>query len=130
MITIDGFDISTKWTLEPLYDNVNKYLMTAPSIKDRITENFEDVDGLSVLNSTAKVKEMSYTMSFLCDSFAKYNEFILYLLSHNPVNLYFSKTGLTYKLEYLSCSSFDDKVGLFSISVRENNPKDRTFLNC
>ena len=126
MITIDGFDISTKWTLEPLYDNVNKYLMTAPSIKDRITENFEDVDGLSVLNSTAKVKEMSYTMSFLCDSFAKYNEFILYLLSHNPVNLYFSKTGLTYKLEYLSCSSFDDKVGLFSISVRENNPKDRT----
>ena len=126
MITIDGFDISTKWTLEPLYDNVNKYLMTAPSIKERITENFEDVDSLSVLNSIAKVKEMSYTMSFLCDSFAKYNEFILYLLSHNPVNLYFSKTGLTYKLEYLSCSSFDDKVGLFSISVRENNPKDRT----
>ena len=126
MITVDGFDISTKWTLEPLYDNVNKYLMTAPSIKERITENFEDVDGLSVLNSMAKVKEMSYTMSFLCDSFAKYNEFILYLLSHNPVNLYFSKTGLTYKLEYLSCSSFDDKVGLFSISVRENNPKDRT----
>lgn len=126
MITVDGFDISTKWTLEPLYDNVNKYLMTAPSIKERITENFEDVDGLSVLNSIAKVKEMSYTMSFLCDSFAKYNEFILYLLAHNPVNLYFSKTGLTYKLEYLSCSSFDDKVGLFSISVRENNPKDRT----
>ena len=126
MITIDGFDIYTKWTLEPVYQGVHKVLMTAPSIKERITENYEDENGLNVLNSTAKVKEFIFTMSFFCSSFAKYNEFITYMIVHNPVNLYFDKTLLTYRLEYLSCSSFDETNGIFSVSVRENNPANRS----
>ena len=127
MITIDTFDIYQKWTLEPVFEGFYNPLILYPAIKDRIAEDFEDVDGLSVLNSEAKIKERTFNLSFFCDSYAKYYEFMTYLLEHNPILLYSSYTNQTYKLEYLSCSSFNDNgdYNTFTISVREPNPYDR-----
>ena len=128
MITVDGFDIYTKWTLEPMYEGFYNPLILYPSIKERVTEDFEDEDGLSVLDTDGKVKERTFNLSFFCDSYAKYYEFMTYMLEHNPINLYTDYTGRTYKLEYLSCSSFNDNgdYNTFTINFREPNPYDRT----
>lgn len=127
MITIDTFDIRSKWSLEPLYENFNNALMKYPSIKDRVTEDFEDEDGVSVLNSTAKIASQEVVLSFICDSYAKYLEFMEYLVAHQNVTLHSDYTGRSYILEYMSCSGFSDYeyFNTFSAKFREPNPKSR-----
>lgn len=127
MITIDGFNIKTTWSLEPLYENFNNALMKYPAIKDRVAEDFEDVDGLSVLNSTAKIASQEVSLSFICDSYSNYLTFMNYLIAHQNVTLHSDYTGQSYVLEYMSSSGFSDYeyFNTFAVKFREPNPKNR-----
>lgn len=129
-ITINDKDISSEWGLEPIYQSFNNALMKFPSVKERISESFEDEHGISVLNVPAKVKDETITVSFLCESIAKYNAFIQYLIAYRIVELRSSYIGKAYKLEYISSTEFNDYRDFctFGVRFRDNNPKLRTGL--
>mgnify|MGYP003609545526 FL=1 len=93
LITIDGYNIATQWTLAPVMDGLYQNLMKQPDIKERITNDWSDQNGLEVLIEPAKVKSNEITCSFFCDSYAKYKEFCTYLREHPIVELFTEYTG-------------------------------------
>ena len=124
MITIDGYNIKDKWTIVPIMDGVYNQLMKAPEIKERVTNDWSDQDGIEVLTETAKLKPIDMTLTFFCDSYAKYKEFCKYLRDNATVSLYCEYTGLTYILEFQRHSSFHEykEYNIFAVSFRQNNP--------
>lgn len=124
MILIDGYNIKDKWTLAPVMDCVYNQLMKAPEIKERVTNDWSDQDGIEVLTETAKVKSNDVTLSFFCDSFIKYREFLKYVIEHPIIELFVGRTGEGYFLEYQKCSSFYDyrSYNIFSFTFRQANP--------
>ena len=124
LITIDGYNIATKWTLVPVMDGLYQNLMKQPDIKERITNDWSDEDGLEVLIESAKVKSNEITCSFFCDTYAKYKEFCTYLREHPIVELFAEYTGESYFLEFLQCSSFNDHrdYNIFGVKFRQANP--------
>lgn len=129
MIAIDGKNILTEWTLEPVRDAFYNPLMRFPDLKDRITNDRPDRNGIDVLLSTPRYKEKEMSLSFFCDTYAAYKAFIAYLKAHQNVYLYDSYTDNTYTLEYLDCSSLSyyRNYSIFAIKVRENNPTSRSI---
>ena len=105
LITIDGYNIATQWTLAPVMDGLYQNLMKQPDIKDRITNDWSDQNGLEVLIEPAKVKSNEITCSFFCDTYAKYKEFCAYIREHPIIELFTEYTGESYFLEFLQCSS-------------------------
>ena len=47
MITIDGQDLKATWGIEPVYDGFYSALMKDAGMKDRITADYSDVNGLT-----------------------------------------------------------------------------------
>ena len=129
LITIDGYNIATKWTLAPVMDGLYQNLMKQPDIKDRITNDWSDKDGLEVLIEPAKVKSNEITCSFFCDTYAKYKEFCAYLREHPVVELFTEYTGESYFLEFLQCSSFNDyrDYNIFGVKFRQANPLNISY---
>ena len=124
LITIDGYNIATQWTLAPVMDGLYQNLMKQPDIKERITNDWSDKDGLEVLIEPAKVKSNEITCSFFCDTYAKYKEFCAYLREHPIIELFTEYTAESYFLEFLQCSSFNDyrDYNIFSVKFRQANP--------
>ena len=124
LITIDGYNIYDKWTLKPIMDNFYSPLMKAPDIKDRVTNDWYDENGIEVLIEPSKVKSSDITISFFCNSYIKYKEFFAYLIAHPVIEMYVGYTGEGYFLEYQKCSSFNDyrDYNIFAINFRQANP--------
>ena len=129
LITIDGYNIATQWTLAPVMDGLYQNLMKQPDIKDRITNDWSDENGLEVLIEPAKVKSNEITCSFFCDTYAKYKEFCTYLREHPIIELFTEYTGESYFLEFLQCSSFNDyrDYNIFGVKFRQANPIDTSL---
>lgn len=127
MIGIDGYNIKTTWTLEPVYEGLYNQLMKYPDLKERDTVDWTDRNGIQVLLSDARFRERELTLSFFCDTYAMYKAFIAYLKAHQNVILFDSHTDRTYTVEYMSCSSFQycRNFNIFAIKVRECNPTVR-----
>ena len=130
MVTINGNRIDEVWGLEPIYKSFNNALMKFPSIKERVSESFEDEHGIRVLNTAGKVKEENITVSFLANSIHGYNSFIQYLVTQKVVELRSSYIGKVYQLEYMASTSFNDYKTFctFGVRFRERNPRLRTGL--
>ena len=111
--------------MDGLYQN----LMKQPDIKDRITNDWSDQNGLEVLMEPAKVKSNEITCSFFCDTYAKYKEFCTYLREHPIIELFAEYTGESYFLEFLQCSSFNDyrDYNIFGVKFRQANPIDTSL---
>lgn len=129
LITIDGYNIATQWTLAPVMDGLYQNLMKQPDIKDRITNDWSDQNGLEVLIEPAKVKSNEITCSFFCDTYAKYKEFCTYLREHPIIELFAEYTGESYFLEFLQCSSFNDyrDYNIFGVKFRQANPLNISY---
>lgn len=127
MITIDGQNIETTWTLAPVYEGFFSVLMKDAGIKERLKGDYSDTDGVIVQTSTAYTKGQEVTLSFFCDTFAKYNQFMAYLVTQKVVNLFVTELNETIKLEYMATTDFNDYRSYikFSIKCREANPTDR-----
>ena len=130
MVTINGNRIDEVWGLEPIYKSFNNSLMKFPSIKERVSESFEDEHGIRVLNTAGKVKDENLTVSFLCNGIDGYNAFIQYLVTQKVVELRSSYIGKVYQLEYMASTSFNDYKTFctFGVRFRERNPRLRTEL--
>lgn len=130
MITIDGSNIKTTWKLEPMFENFHNSLMRFPSVKPRVTEDFEDEDGIGVLQSVAKLEQQDVSLSFICDTKNDYDTFISHLIDMKVVELRSSYISKVFNLEYISCSSFNNynTFSTFGIKFRERNPALRTGL--
>jgi len=124
MITIDGYEIYSKWTLKPTFEGFNNSLMKQPDIKDRVVGDYSTKSGIEIISEVAKVKSGDVTLSFFCNSFAKYREFLKYVIEHPVIEMYVSRSGEGYFLEYQKCSSFNDyrDYNVFSVTFRQANP--------
>ena len=127
MITIDGQDLKATWGVEPVYDGFYSALMKDAGMKDRITADYSDVNGLTVQTSTGLTKSQELTLSFICDSFAMYESFLGYCVTQKVVAMYVSELNETLHLEYMDCSEFNDyrDFNTFSVKFREANPTIR-----
>ena len=127
MISIDGQNIKTTWTLTPVFDGLYKQLMKFPALKPRDTQDWCDKDGIQVLLSTPVYAHREMTFTFFCDTYAMYKSFIAYMKANQNVLLFDSYTDRTYTLEYLDCSEFNyhRNYSIFAIRVRECNPAVR-----
>lgn len=124
MILIDGYEIYNKWTLTPVFDGFYNSLMKQPDIKDRVVGDYSIKSGIEIITENAKVKSNDVTLSFFCDSFIKYREFLKYVIEHPIIKLFVEHTGECYFLEYQKCSSFNDyrSYNVFSFTFRQANP--------
>ena len=124
MITIDGYDIYSKWTLKPTFEGFYNSLMKQPDIKDRVVGDYSTKSGIEVIAENAKVKSGDVTLSFFCNSLAKYREFLKYVIEHPVIEMYVSRGGDGHFLEYQKCSSFNDyrDYNVFSVTFRQANP--------
>ena len=127
MISIDGQNIKTTWTLTPVFDGLYKQLMKFPALKPRDTQDWCDRDGLDVIMTTPVYAHREMTFNFFCDTYAMYKSFIAYMKANQNVLLFDSYTDRTYTLEYLDCSEFNyhRNYSIFAIRVRECNPAVR-----
>ena len=55
-VYIDGLEIKKTWGMVPLYDEFYSTLMQFPDIKERISSDYEDEDGVNVNYSEGKLK--------------------------------------------------------------------------
>lgn len=124
MITINGKNIATEWKLILVKDGFYNELMKFPDIKERLTIDWSDNNGLDVNLSDPLYKDRTLTFQFFCDTYTNYRNFIAYLKANQVLNFFDTLTDKTYVFEYQSCTSFSYYVNynLFAISVRENNP--------
>ena len=127
MIAIDGKNIHTEWTLEPVNGGLYNEIMKFPAIKDRDTNDWSDKDGIQVDLTDAIYKHRERTFQFFCDTYAMYKAFIAYLKANQNVSLFDSYTNRTYIVEYMNCSDFKyyRNYNTFAIKVRECDPTDR-----
>ena len=127
MIAIDGKNIRTEWTLEPVNGGLYNEIMKFPAIKDRDTNDWSDKNGIQVDLTDAIYKHREMTLQFFCDTYAMYKSFIAYLKANQNVSLFDSRTDRTYTIEYMSCSSFQycRNFNIFAIKVRECDPTTR-----
>lgn len=130
MIAIDGKNIRTEWTLEPVNGGLYNEIMKFPSIKDRDTNDWTDRNGIQVDLTDAVYKHREMTLQFFCDTYSMYKAFIAYLKANQNVSLFDSRTDRTYTVEYMNCSSFQycRNYNTFAIKVRECDPTVRGFL--
>lgn len=123
MITVDGQDISIKWGIEPASDGFYSLIMKDAGIKDRIVGDYPDMNGIIVSTEPSFTKSQEITLSFLCDSYVHYYDFLTYCVNQKVINMYVSLTNETLKLEYLACASFNNNN--FSVKFREADPTNR-----
>ena len=124
MITINGNNILVNWGLSLVKDGFYNELMKFPDLKDRLSNNWSDRNGVDVLLSAPKYKQRELTLQFFCDSYVNYKTFISFVKSNQKLSFFDDLTDKTYRFEYLDCSSFNyyRDYNLFAIKVRENNP--------
>lgn len=122
MITIDDFDIKTKWGLTPIYGGYYDALMKFPDLKDRITNNWSDKNGLEVLNNTGRLKDKEIILKFACSNIANYEAFMAYLVANSTIKLRDSMPSYSSTLEYMTSSEFHyyRDYNLFGIKVRQS----------
>lgn len=127
MITVNGQDISIKWGIEPTLGGFYSAVMKDAGIKDRIVGDYPDTDGVIVSVEDSFTKSQEITLSFLCDSYAHYYDFLTYCVNQKVINMYESEINEILKLEYLSCSSFNTygDYNLFVVKFREADPTNR-----
>ena len=127
MITIDGQDLKATWGIEPFYDGFYSALMKDAGMKERITADYSDVNGLTVQTSAGLTKSQELTLSFICDTFAMYEEFLGYCVEKKIVAMWVSELNETLQLEYMDCSEYNDyrDFNRFSVKFREANPTIR-----
>lgn len=127
MITVDGQDLKATWGVEPVYDGFYSALMKDTGMKERITANYSDVNGLTVQTSAGLTKSQELTLSFICDTFAMYETFLTYCVTQKVIAMYVSELDETIHLEYMDCSAFNDyrDFNTFSVKFREANPTIR-----
>lgn len=127
MIAINGNNIATTWNLSLVKDGFYNELMKFPDIKERISNNWSDRNGIDVLLSAPKYKQRELTFQFFCDSYIDYKDFIDFIKYNQKLVLFDTVTDKSYYFEYLDCSSFNyyRDYNLFAIKVRENNPANR-----
>jgi len=124
MIAIDGQNIRTTWALTPVNDTFYSILMKDAGMKDRIIGDYSDANGLKVQTSEGLTKSQELTLSFICNSFAMYWDFLTYCVTQKVVGMFVSELDETISLEYMSCTAFNDyrDFNVFSVKFREANP--------
>lgn len=127
MITVDSQDIATKWGLEPARDGFYSVIMKDSGIKDRIVGDYSNTDGVTVSVEPSFTKSQELSLSFFCDTYEHYYDFLTYCVNQKVINMYISKTNETLKLEYMACSTFNayGTYNMFVAKFREANPTDR-----
>lgn len=128
MITIDGIDIKKRWRLEPMEGGFYDSIMQYHDLKERIAQDFKDVNGVVVSLTAPKAKAREINLSFICDGYAYADDFVNYLLSKSFVIL--EDIGYTedaLKIQYLGCTDLNyfPNYLTFTIKFREVNPANK-----
>lgn len=128
-IYINERNIFDTWGLTPLTNTFFASIMKYPDAKDKVTTDFEDEEGILVLDQTTYLKEQEITLSFGVDSYANYLSFMDYLVSNPTFTLRCDlfRKGITY--EYIAKSDFKHyrDGNTFAIKIRENNFSSRDY---
>jgi hypothetical protein len=123
-VYIDSQEIKSTWGLNPIYEKFYSSLMQFPDIKDRVSNDYTDENGIEVYYTKGYLKSREPTMSFGVDTYAHYLTFMDYITSKDTFVLSSSIIG-SITLEYISTSDFDAQGITFEIKVRERNFNDR-----
>lgn len=123
-VYIDGLEIRKTWGLTPLYEKFYSSIMQFPDIKEKVTNDFEDEDGVEVASTNSYLKSKESILSFGVDTYENYLNFMDYITSKDSFLLSSDVIG-NINLEYISTSNFDYEGISFDIKVRERNFNDR-----
>ena len=129
-VYIDGLEIKKTWGMVPLYDEFYSTLMQFPDIKERISSDYEDEDGVNVNYSAGKLKSKESQVSFGVDTYQHYIDFCNYMLAHPlfVLSSFVIDSGIS--LEYISHSKFSYYATgcTFGVKLREANYKKRSNI--
>lgn len=123
-VYIDGLEIRKTWGLTPLYEKFYSSIMQFPDVKEKVTNDFEDEDGVEVASTNSYLKSKESILSFGVDTYENYLNFMDYITSKDSFLLSSDVIG-NINLEYISTSNFDYEGISFDIKVRERNFNDR-----
>jgi hypothetical protein len=123
-VYIDGLEIRKTWGLTPLYEKFYSSVMQFPDVKEKVTNDFEDEDGIEVASTKSYLKSKDTVLSMGVDTYDNYLNFMNYITSKDSFILSSTIIG-NINLEYISTSNFDYEGMEFDIKVRERNFNDR-----
>jgi len=123
-VYIDGLEIRKTWGLTPLYEKFYSSIMQFPDVKEKVTNDFEDEDGIEVASTDSYLKSREPVLSLGVDTYENYLNFMDYITSKDSFLLSSDVIG-NINLEYISTSNFDYEGISFDIKVRERNFNDR-----
>jgi len=123
-VYIDGKEIKSTWGLNPLYEKFYSSLMQFPDIKDRVSNDYTDENGIEIYYTKGYLKPREPSISLGIDTYAHYLTFMDYITSKDTFVLSSSIIG-SITLEYVSTSDFDSQGITFEIKVKERNFNDR-----
>jgi len=123
-VYIDGLEIRKTWGLTPLYEKFYSSVMQFPDVKEKVTNDFEDEDGIEVASTKSYLKSKDTVLSMGVDTYDNYLNFMNYITSKDSFILSSTIIG-SINLEYISTSNFDYEGMEFDIKVRERNFNDR-----
>lgn len=124
MIYIDGKDIFSEWSLMPIRGGFFNQLMTYPDAKPKVIESWDEEDGDDVLDEETKLKPNDITLSFFCDSISKYDNFMLYLKSHNDITLLVEnpiKKNIILTMQDCTKFNYNGTYSTFAVKFIEKN---------
>lgn len=123
-VYIDGLEIRKTWGLTPLYEKFYSSIMQFPDVKEKVTNDFEDEDGIEVASTDSYLKSREPVLSLGVDTYENYLSFMDYITSKDSFLLSSDVIG-NINLEYISTSNFDYEGISFDIKIRERNFNDR-----
>lgn len=129
-VYIDGLEIRKTWGLTPLYEKFYSSIMQFPDVKEKVTNDFEDEDGIEVASTDSYLKSREPVLSLGVDTYENYLSFMQYMVEHKTFELYSLLVDKKITYEYLSHSEFNFYVtgSTFAIKLREANFKNRTNI--
>lgn len=129
-VYIDGLEIRKTWGLTPLYEKFYSSVMQFPDVKEKVTNDFEDEDGIEVASTKSYLKSREPVLSLGVDTYEHYLNFMQYLIDHNTFELYSLLINKKITYEYLSHSEFNFYItgSTFAIKLREANFLNRTNI--
>ena len=131
MIYIGTTPLKETYGVEPIAGGFFSQLMRFPDVKERTSNDWEEKDGIELLDSEATyLKPIEHTLSFMCDTILQYRTFIAYLITQKTVVISFPESGKKFTLEYMTCTDFHDyrTFKSFGIKFREADPSLRTDI--
>ena len=79
-VYIDGLEIRKTWGLTPLYEKFYSSIMQFPDVKEKVTNDFEDEDGIEVASTDSYLKSREPVLSLGVDTYENYLNFMQYMV--------------------------------------------------